>query len=474
MRLPEPESVVALLAAAMLVVGGGLAVAVGAGSATVGETTTPAGAAGGHAASERIQFDPPVPDEYDFGEPPAADGVATVAGTDYDSLDAALAAAEPGHTVHLRGRFDGPVTVETPGVTLAGAGVGEAVVAGDGEGTVLTLAAANVTVRDLWVRDAGWNASANDAAVWVAGDGSAVVDSRVTDTTFGVWVDGASDARVVGNTVVGRESVRQHTNRGNGVQLWEATDAVVRDNRITDVRDGIYYSFSSGVVARNNTLWDLRYGVHYMYSDGNRLVGNTAFDNDVGYALMVSEDLHVVDNVAVNNTGRSGHGILVKSVDDTEIRGNHLVGNDKGLYVYNALNNTVADNLLLANRVGVHLTAGSVRERVTGNSFVRNGDAVRAVVESEVVWNASRGNYWADASVVDADDDGVSETRYRPEGLTDRVVAEHPAAHVFAGSPAFDLVRLAERTLPAVETPGVVDEHPLARSPHDWRRYYDS
>jgi nitrous oxidase accessory protein len=211
-----------------------------------------------------------------------------------------------------------------------------------------------------------------------------------------------------------------------------------------------------------------------MYSDGNRLVGNTAFDNDVGYALMVSEDLHVVDNVAVNNTGRSGHGILVKSVDDTEIRGNHLVGNDKGLYVYNALNNTVADNLLLANRVGVHLTAGSVRERVTGNSFVRNGDAVRAVVESEVVWNASRGNYWADASVVDADDDGVSETRYRPEGLTDRVVAEHPAAHVFAGSPAFDLVRLAERTLPAVETPGVVDEHPLARSPHDWRRYYDS
>ena len=98
--------------------------------------------------------------------------------------------------------------------------------------------------------------------------------------------------------------------------------------------------------------------------------------------LAVGETLAV--DVAVNNTGRSGHGILVKSVDDTEIRGNHLVGNDRGLYVYNALNNTVADNLLLANRVGVHLTAGSVRERVTGNSFVRNGDAVRAVVADAV------------------------------------------------------------------------------------------
>ncbi|MFC5368064.1 nitrous oxide reductase family maturation protein NosD [Salinirubrum litoreum] len=467
MHRPDAEATIPLLAAVLLVAASGLAVAVGpvggVGAATHGDEPAP---------RDRIQFDPPVPDEYDFGDPPTADGVATVDGTDYDSLDAALDAAGSGDTVHLRGRFDGPVTVETPGVTLAGAGVEETVLAGDGEGTVLTLSAANVTVRGLWVRDAGWNASANDAAIWVAGDGSAVVDCRVTDTTFGVWIDGASEARVIDTTIVGRESVRQHTNRGNGVQLWEATDAVVRDNRITDVRDGIYYSFSSGVVARNNTLWDLRYGVHYMYSDGNRLADNTAFDNDVGYALMVSEDLQIVDNVAVNNTGRSGHGILVKSVDDTEISGNHLVGNDKGLYVYNALNNTVADNLLLANRVGVHLTAGSVRERVTGNSFVRNDDAVKAVVESEVVWNASRGNYWATASVADADDDGISETRYRPEGLLDRVTAEHPAARVFVGSPAFDLVRLAERTLPAVETPGVVDEHPLARSPHDWRRYY--
>ncbi len=59
-------------------------------------------------------------------------------------------------------------------------------------------------------------------------------------------------------------------------------------------------------------MWELRYGVHYMYSDDCRLQNNTSFDNDVGYALMLSKHLDIEDNVAVNNSGQSGHGILVR------------------------------------------------------------------------------------------------------------------------------------------------------------------
>lgn len=465
MRRPSADGLLAALAAALLVASAGTVVALPTDTADTGD---------------EVAFDAGVPGSFDFtatDEP----GVATVDGERYESLDAALAAAEPGDTVELRGRFDPrqAVVVETPNLTLRAAtdpdGTDQPypVVDGPGEGDVLVVNASGVTVEHLWVRNAGYEADGNDAAVWVDGTGVTVRDSRITDTTFGIWVDSVADARIVGNTIVGRESVESRTDRGNGIQLYEATDAVVADNRITDARDGIYYSFAERVTARNNTLWDLRYGVHYMYSNDNTLVDNVAVDNDVGYALMVSEDLRILNNTAVNNTGQSGHGILLKSIDETTVRGNHLVGNENGLFLYNSLDNEVADNLVAGNDVGVHLSAGSVRESVHHNTFARNRLQVRADIGEQVVWNESAGNYWAGADARDVDDDGVSETRYRPAGMVQHLTREHPEASVFAGSPAFEVVRLAERTLPVVEAPGVVDHRPLADPPHDWSDYYD-
>ncbi|NIB98320.1 nitrous oxide reductase family maturation protein NosD [Halobacterium sp. R2-5] len=425
-----------------------------------------------------VAFDASVPAEYDFETDAVGargDGHAAIDGERYDSLAAAVDAAEPGDTVDVRGHVPGPVSVETPNVTIAGESPSQSVISGEAEGDVVTVNASGVTVRDVWVRNAGYSTADNDAAVWVDAPDATLADARVTNTTFGVWVNGVPDARVANTTIVGRTSVERASDRGNGIQLWRADDAELADNRITDVRDGLYFSWSSGVLASNNTMWDLRYGVHYMYSDRNRLANNTAFDNDVGYALMVSDDLEIVDNVAANNTGTSGHGALVKEVDHTTIAGNDFVGNDNGIFVYNSLDDEFRDNLVLANDVGVHLTAGSVDMDASGNSFVDNADGMYAVVGEQVTWNGSeRGNYWDDARPVDVDHDGVSEVRFRPDGAVENLAREHPETKVFASSPAFDAVRLADRSVPLVAAPGVVDHHPLSTPAHDdWRRYYE-
>ncbi len=430
------------------------------------------------AGEPEVAFDASVPAEYDFdtdavGAP--GDGHAAIDGERYDSLAAAVDAAEPGDTVDVHGHVAGPVSVETPNVTIAGESPSQSVISGEAEGDVVTVNASGVTVRDVWVRNAGYSTADNDAAVWVDAPDATLADARVTNTTFGVWVNGVPGARVANTTIVGRTSVERASDRGNGIQLWRANDAELADNRITDVRDGLYFSWSSGVLASNNTMWDLRYGVHYMYSDRNRLANNTAFDNDVGYALMVSDDLEIVDNVAANNTGTSGHGVLVKEVDHTTIAGNDFVGNDNGIFVYNSLDDEFQDNLVLANDVGVHLTAGSVDMDASGNSFVDNADGMYAVVGEQVTWNGSeRGNYWDDARPVDVDHDGVSEVRFRPDGAVENLAREHPETKVFASSPAFDAVRLADRSVPLVAAPGVVDHHPLSTPAHDdWRRYYE-
>ncbi|WP_254545746.1 nitrous oxide reductase family maturation protein NosD [Halomarina pelagica] len=420
-----------------------------------------------------VAFDPPVPDEYSFDEP-AAPGRATVDGRSFDSVQEAVDSAEPGDTVRLRGRFDEDVVVNASNLTLVSEPGQLALIDGTATGDVLTLNGENVTVRRVWVRNSGFDPAGNDAGIWVNGTGARIVDSRVTAITFGIWIDGVDGVVIENNTIVGRESVRPLSYRGNGIQVWKTEDSLIADNRITDVRDGVYFSWASNVTARNNAMWDLRYGVHYMYSDDCRLANNTAFDNDVGYALMLSENIRVANNTAVNNTGTSGHGILLKRIDHSVVEGNEVVANGNGLYVFNSVNNTIAGNLVLENRVGIYLTAGSVDERVYGNSFINNGRAVRALVGELATWNASdRGNYWSDARRSDVDHDGVNEIRHRPAGLVDYLVYQHPQATVFASSPAFDALRRAESAFPVIDAPGVVDYHPLADPPHDdWRRYY--
>ncbi|MFB6308188.1 MAG: nitrous oxide reductase family maturation protein NosD [Haloarculaceae archaeon] len=431
-----------------------------------------AGAADTRESGDGLAYEPPVPEDFEFTVP-ETDGVATVDGREYDSVQRAVEAADAGDTVRVRGQFREHVVIETPNLTLRGAGPARTVIDGNGTGDVLTINATGVTVEDLWVRNGGYDTSDNDAGIWIDGADATVRNTRVTEMTFGIWVDGVTDVRLVNNTIVGRERIEQLTNRGNGIQLWKTENVVVAGNRITDVRDGIYYSWASHVDAHHNTMWDLRYGVHYMYSDDCRLANNTSFNNDAGYALMVSKRLTIVDNVAVNNTGRSGHGLLVKAIDDSEIRGNHLVANDQGIYLYNSVGNTIEGNLVLGNEVGVYAAAGSVEERVSNNSFIRNDRTVHALLGEQVHWNTTRGNYWSAATPSDLDDDGIGETRYRPAGMIQQLTAKTPAARVFTTSPAFDAVRVAESTVPLIESPGIVDARPLTESPHNWSHYYE-
>lgn len=446
-------------------------------AALAGATAVPVPGATGPAAGgagPATDFDAGVPAGYDF-DPVTEPGIATVDGEEFDSVQPAVDAAGPGQTVVLRGQFEEHVVVNTAGVTITSASGTLAAIDGGGEGDVLTVDAPNVTVRRVWINNSGYDASTNDAGVWVDGANVSLVDSRVTGVTFGVWVDGVDAVTLENNTIVGRESVEPRSARGNGIQLWKTADTRVLDNRITDARDGIYYSWTSNVTARGNTLWDLRYGIHYMYSDNNRLVDNTAFDSDVGYALMLSEEIAVVNNTAANNTGTSGHGILLKRIDDSEIRGNALVGNQRGIYTLNSVGNTVTDNLVLGNRIGIHLTAGTDDERVVGNSFIDNGRNVLAVTSDQHAWNdTDRGNYWDEAGAADLDDDGVSELRHQPAGLVEVLVREHPTAAAFTRSPAFRAIRKAEQSLPIVDAPGIVDYHPLTTPPHEnWREYYE-
>lgn len=70
---------------------------------------------------------------------------------------------------------------------------------------------------------------------------------------FGVWLDATAGAQVLDNRIEGDESVRSQ-DRGNGIHLYAVKDALVRGNRVSHTRDGVYIDTSNDSSIEANRL----------------------------------------------------------------------------------------------------------------------------------------------------------------------------------------------------------------------------
>jgi nitrous oxidase accessory protein len=142
------------------------------------------------------------------------------------------------------------------------------------------------------------------------------------------------------------------------------------------------------------------------------------------------------------------------------------IGPEKCVFIYNANKNRFSGNIFEGCEIGVHFTAGSEGNVMSGNAFVRNRNQVKYVGTRSLDWSlGGRGNYWSDNPAFDLDGDGIADSPYRPNDLIDRVLWEAPAAKVLVNSPAVQVIRWAQARFPAVFPGGVVDSHPLMEPP---------
>ncbi len=375
------------------------------------------------------------------------------------ALAAAIAASAPGDVLLLApGRHRGAVTVDRP---LSLRGDGRAEVAGAGEGTVITVTAADVELRGLTVTGSGdSNATLDSAVKLVEGaDRARVLDCTLKGNLVGVDIHGARDALVRGNTIEGRGDGRMN-DRGNGVYVWNAPGARVMDNTLRWGRDGIFVNTSRDNTFSGNRFEDLRFAVHYMYAHDSEVSGNVSVGNHLGYAIMYSRGVRVLDNVS---QGDRDHGIMLNYATDSLVRGNRVRdGRTKCAFLYNAHRNRIVDNHFAGCPIGVHFTAGSERNEISGNAFVGNRAQVKYVGSRWLEWS---GNHWSDHAAFDLDGDGVADAPYRPNDVMNRILWTQPAAKLLAGSPAAQLLRWAMAAFPHLLPGGVIDPSPLVQEP---------
>jgi nitrous oxidase accessory protein len=174
------------------------------------------------------------------------------------------------------------------------------------------------------------------------------------------------------------------------------------------------------------------------------------------------------------------------------VEGNVVAGNQRGLFIYDVEYVKLTGNLVVDNVVGVHLAAGSTRNRVERNDFIGNREQVRYVGSRDEHWGASParphagasslskgqgpspegastasaregGNHWSNYRGWDRDGDGVGDVPYEANDLIDRLQFRYPAFGLLMGSPAVQALRLIGQQFPILRAPSVVDAQPRMR-----------
>lgn len=393
-----------------------------------------------------------------------ADGAAAQKKVTTDmSLQQSVAVASPGDVLHLSsGVHRGPVTITKPLTLIGDPG---AVVEGSGEGSVITVEAADTRIEGLLIRNSGTDLPAMDSAILVhqIAPRAVIIGNRFENNLFGVYLHGAADSIVQDNKITGRTDLRM-AEAGNGVSIWNAPGAKIIHNDIRFGRDGVFVNTSRQNVFQDNRFRDLRFAIHYMYTNDSQIIGNYSEHNHVAWAIMYSSRLQIRDNVSIDDRD---HGLMLNYANESEIVDNVVRnGGEKCLFFYNANKNEIRGNRFEGCPIGIHFTAGSERNVIAGNAFIGNRNQVKYVGTRYLDWSENgRGNYWSDNPAFDLNGDGIADRPYRPNGIMDRLLWTYPQAKALANSPTVELIRWAQERFPAIQPGGIVDTAPLMEPP---------
>lgn len=373
------------------------------------------------------------------------------------------------------GNYQGQFRIEQPIHLRCEAG---ATLESGGQGSVLSIAARNVTVEGCALRNWGTNLTNMDAAIFVEDTASQVVlrNNDLRGPGFGIWLDATREVLVEGNYVEGEERLRSQ-DRGNGIHLINTKHSQVIGNHVRYSRDGIYLGNADNNLIKDNLMEDMRFGVHYMFSQGNEVTGNLTRRTRTGYALMQSRQLTVTNNRSEDDRN---YGILMNFINYSTIKDNFVTnvqygltgdeevkgGEGKALFIYNAQFNTIQGNHFENSNLGIHLTAGSENNKISNNAFINNETQVKYVAVRTQEWShEGRGNYWSDYLGWDRNGDGMGDIPYEPNDNVDRLLWMYPQVRLLMNSPAIQVLRWVQRAFPVVRMQGVQDSHPLMNLP---------
>jgi nitrous oxidase accessory protein len=350
-------------------------------------------------------------------------------------LQALVDGASDGSVLRLpEGRYAGPAVINKA-VRLQGEGR-VTVVNGDA-GPVIRLEASGAELSGIAIEDS--RDDPDSVALEVAGSSNLLKDLAIITHGFGIRLNQAHDNRLESISIEGQapeenglSQDEEPVERGNGIDLLESNGNRIRNNKISNMFDGVYIEKGSSNRIEDNMVTHSRYGYHLMFSRDTVVTGNTGSRNVTGAMIMADEGARVTDNdFAKQSANATAQGILLFDVKRVLVENNRVEGNRLGIYAQTLRDTTIKDNRFVRNFVGIQMTDAE-GNRLTGNDFVANVIQAQAVAEAG---NVIEHNFWDDNSGLDLQGDGISDLPYRSNSFFLTLTDETPAYQLFFGAP---------------------------------------
>lgn len=377
-------------------------------------------------------------------------------------LQQAIDRAHAGDTIIAgEGVHEGNLTVKKR-LTLIGEG--NAVLRGEGTGSVVTLLADSCTIRGLVIEHSGTMLVDEDAGILVKSDHNRIEENTFRDILFGMYFYHAGGNSVAGNTITGRASLGLGE-RGSGIHIWNANDNVFIGNVITDTRDGFYIQNASRMHIERNDVSHVRYGLHYMFADTNVFLNNRFSDNVAGAAIMYSKGIVFRGNVFVHNRGVSSFGVLFQDCHFTIADSNLIADNVVGLFFEASTDNTFRHNLIGHNDVALEMFQNSTANTFSENNFIDNINPLLLIGKSTGShwFSGGRGNYWSGYDGYDLDGDGIGDVPMKIQNVFQYLEGRNENLRLFLYSPMSQALAAAMTAFPIIEINQEADPAPLMR-----------
>jgi nitrous oxidase accessory protein len=360
------------------------------------------------------------------------------------------------------GTYAGPAIIDKAIILDGGH---EVIFDGGGVGTVLTLRADSIEVRNLRLTGSGISHDRVDAALLIESNGCLVENLMIDNVLFGVHLQ-AANGNIIRRNQIG-SLVRHKTLRGDPIRLWNSRNNRVEENEIAHARDVVLTNSPHNSI-RKNSVMNCRMGIELIFSPSCEIAGNRFEGNEQGVVGIYSDSLYIHHNQISHQDKLRGSALAVKGSSVIRVEHNFILGCAVGLtanspiFPENIL--YLRDNIFAYNDIAMFFYGDRGGHVIHGNHFVGNFQQVAVTGPSSAIENDWLGNYWQDYTGFDLNEDGVGDTPYSVYLHSDRLWMERSMVRFFRGSPLFETIDFAERLAPFLSAPLILqDEKPMMR-----------
>lgn len=374
------------------------------------------------------------------------------------SLQAGIAQAQPGDTIRIeKGIYkEHEIVIDKP-LTLIGKDF--PVIDGEMIGEIIRVESDSVTIDGLFIKNVGTSYTSDFAAIRIKRSKHFLIQNVKLETLFfGIYLEKSDDGIIRNNYIKGNAKVEYQS--GNGIHLWHCKNIQVLNNKIYNVRDGIYFEFvNNSLVQGNVSKHNLRYGLHFMFSNDDVYKDNYFEDNGAGVAVMFSKNIKIENNTFKKNKGAASYGLLLKEINDASISNNIFQENTIGTYLEGCNRIIYAGNHLIENGWALKMMGACFQNTFRHNNFIGNTFDV-SFSGGNTTDNRFDYNYWSEYTGYDLNKDGVGDVPFRPVKLFSYITTKVPESIILIRSSFVDLVNFSEKVSPVFTPEHVSDSFP--------------